>query len=229
MKPTAFYIILVFIMSCSNFDSKKNETKSIDTLTQIKLKTSNFKFVHLDKLSITGDFNGDGKIDTLVENTISGLNKLPIDSIPNYGELDSLARFFDKVESVLTLTLINRKCDTLHFGSPAKGLYCLINIGDNNNDKKDEIALVIDYCDFSNCNSCLIYTLCENKWIELKTFKIHENAFEFNGDSKPIFKQIKGFLEYRKNKWFYIDYNDWFNAESDKDTILKMLKIKKGC
>lgn len=220
-----FIIIFILFFCCSNVDSIKGDRKVADTFKKVNAE---IKFVHLDKLSITGDFDGDGKIDTLVENNISGLNKLSIDSIPNYSEWDSLARFFDRVESDLILSLVNRKCDTLHLGS-GKGLFCLINIGDNNNDKKDEIALVVDQCTFTNICTCHIYSLCKNKWNELKHFIIHRDAFVYDENSKPYLKGIKGFLELRKNKWMYIDYYDWFNAKSDKDTVLRPLKLKNGC
>lgn len=91
------------------------------------------------------------------------------------------------------------------------------------------IALVVDYYSFTNISLCNIYTLCNTKWIQLKSFKIHENAFDYKEKNIPEFKQIKGFLEYRNNNWFYIDYEDWFNAKTEKDTILKPLKIKKVC
>ncbi|MEI7596085.1 MAG: hypothetical protein WCK02_10085 [Bacteroidota bacterium] len=225
MKHAYIFLVYIFIYGCTNVDSIKNNNTTSDTL---KINKAELKFVHLNKLSVTGDFDGDGKKDTLVENNISGLNKMPIDSIPNYSEWDSLARYFDSIESDLILSLINRKCDTLHLGS-GQGLFCLINIGDNNNDKKDEIALVVDHCTFTNICTCHIYSLCDNKWIELKYFIIHRDAFEYDENSKPYSNGIKGFLELRKNKWMYIDYYDWFEAKSEKDTVLKPLKIKSSC
>jgi hypothetical protein len=143
------------------------------------------------------------------------------------GQWDSIENI-DRIGAEVILTLKNRKCDTLHLGSGG-GLYCLINIGDINKDKKDEIAFVVDNYGFTNISLCTIYTICGTEWNELKSFQIHESAFDYEAKNISDFKQIKGFLEYRKNKWFFIDYQDWFNAESDKDTILKPLKIKRGC
>ena len=221
------YFVFIFCFSCSHVDKKNIESRSNDTLDLEKESLTKRAYVHLDKKSIIGDFDGDSKTDTLFQNTINEITKLSIDSFPD-NQWDSIENYFYKINADVILTILNRQYDTLHLGSGG-GLYCLINIGDNNNDKKDEIALVVDYYNFTNITPCCIYTLCGNKWKELKSFKIHESAFDFEGDSIPTFKPIKGFLEFRKNKWFYIDYQDWFNAESDKDTILKQLKIKNGC
>lgn len=184
-------------------------------------------YIQLHKFSITGDFDGDDQTDTLYQNIINETSKIPIDSFPD-NQWDSIEKYFYKINADVILTLSDKQYDTLHLGCGG-GLYCLINIGDNNNDGKDEIAFVVNYYNFTNISPCYIYTLCGNKWTELKSFKIHEMAFEFEGDSIPIFKQINGFLEYREDKWYFIDYNDLFNADSDKDTMLEPLKIKRGC
>jgi hypothetical protein len=226
MKQTIYFVIL-FCFGCYNSDKKNLENKINDSLDIKKELLAKTNYVHLEKLTITGDFDGDGKADTLFQNTINKNTKVSIDSFPN-NQWDSLETYFYKIDADVILTLSNRKCDTLKLGATG-GLYCLINIGDNNKDKKDEIAFVVNYYNFTNITSCCIFTLCDNKWKQLKEFKIHENAFEYEGDTVKTFKQIKGFLEYRKKSWFYIDYIDWFNAESDKDTILKPLKIKNGC
>jgi hypothetical protein len=218
---------MFFCFSCSSSDIKNSENNLETSLNNKKVEHKETKYIHLSKLSINGDFDGDGKTDTLFQNTINKTSKVQIDSFPD-NKWDSIENYFYKINSDVILTISNRQNDTLHLGRGG-GLYCLINIGDNNNDKKDEIAFVVDYYNFTNINPCFIYTLCSNTWKELKSFKIHENAFEFKGDSANTFKQIKGFLEFRKNKWFYIDYYDWFKAESNKDTILKPLKIKNGC
>ena len=218
------YFLLLFCCSCSNADRTESNLKSIVENKNSPLKET---YVLLDKLSITGDFDGDGTTDTLYQNNISGITKLPIDSFPD-SQWDSIENYFSKIDADVILTLSNQKHDTLHLGSGAS-LYCLINIGDNNKDKKDEIAFVVNRYNFTNISRCYIYTLCDPKWIELKSFNIHEFAFQDEDDSLKSLKQIKGFLEYRKNKWFFISYDDWFNAESNKDTILKVLKIKKGC
>jgi hypothetical protein len=123
----------------------------------------------------------------------------------------------------LRLTINNNKTDTLHLGT-AHGLYCLINIGDNNADGKDEIALVIDRLDFSRVNSCQIYSICNNKWTLLKQFSIHEGSFDFTTDKAPKFDNIKDFLEKQNGKWVYKDYlqDDYERLED----VGKMMTLK---
>ncbi len=229
IKPThffkpLFYCFILYFFSCTN-STNTNKNNKTDTLTINKDSAIKNTFFHLKKLSITGDFDGDGKIDTLCQNTINELTKQPIDSFPD-SQWNSIENYFGLMNSDVQLFMSNKPNDTLHLGAGGS-LYCLINIGDNNKDNKDEIAVVVDYYDFTNISTCVIYSLCGNKWNEIKSFKVFESAFDYEVDSMPNFKQINGYLEYRKNKWYYIDYTDWFNAETDKDTILKPLIIKK--
>lgn len=226
MKKFPFLFFLFLSIACSNPHNKKSGSTKNNNLQKNSREISNVKYIQLTNLSVTGDFDGDGNIDTLTEDNISRLNNMPIDSIPDYIEFEYLEKFFNRVGSDIILTFSHQKDDTLHLGS-GYGLFCLINIGDNNKDKKDEIAFVVDYCNFTNISTCYIYTYCKNNWVELKSFSIHENAFE--EDNFHLFKGIKGYLEYRKNKWMYIDYYRLWSAHSDADTIMKPLKIKRGC
>ena len=222
MKQT-MYLLLLFIFGFTCPDKEKSEAEIRGTMQK-----TDTTYVYPDKFSVTGDFDGDGKTDTLVQNNISKITGQSIDSIPYFNDWDSLVQFIDSAGSDVVLTILNGDSEPLHLGS-AFGLYCLINIGDNNKDKRDEIALVVDYCDFSSCNLCFIYTLCENKWVTIKSFGIHESAFDYEGDTLPLIKEIKGFLEYSDNQWMYIDYYKWVEAKKAKDTIMKPLRIKKSC
>ena len=178
----------------------------------------------MNKLYVIGDFDGDSKNDTVFQHNFSKLHRVEIDSSPNVykNNCDTVAKWFYDQQSDIYLTINKINQDTLHLGI-AQGLYCLLNIGDNNSDGKDEISFVVDYFDFSLTNSCEIYTLCNNKWTELKQFGVHEDAFVFTSDTMPIFKNIKGYLENRSGKWFYLDY--------DKDVIetqtMKQIRLNK--
>ena len=108
-------------------------------------------------------------------------------------------------------------------------MHCLINIGDNNKDGRDEIALVVDYLDISRVNSCKIFSLCKNRWKLLKEFGIHEGSFDFETDHNlfPVFTEIKEFLEKKNGKWVYKDYLNDFYERKKYVGKMKQLKLDK--
>ncbi len=193
------------IVSENNMD----EVTRIEIIQETNSKTivDKIKLHKLKKLFVVGDFDGDGKQDTIFQHNYSRLTKTEIEysADPFHMEWESVVEWFYDQDADLYLTINKSNHDTLHLGT-AHGLYCLINIGDNNEDSKDEIALVIDYLDFSSMNSCKIYSLCNDKWTLFKQFGIHEDSFEIIGDKAPIFNNIKDFLEKQNNKWVYKEY-----------------------
>jgi hypothetical protein len=213
-------ILTLGISSC------KGKTAVLADISTITSKSSDTTKLHkLKKLFVVGDFNGDGKQDTVFQHNYSKLKNLEIENSPDplQNDWDTIVQWFYDVEANVFLTINITKQDTLHLGT-AQGLYCLINIGDNNADGKDEIAFVIDYLDFSRVNSCKIYSLCNSKWTLLKKFQVHENSFDFTTDKPPVFDHIKGFLEKRNGKWVYKDFSqDDYTKQED---MVKMLKLK---
>lgn len=221
MKQT-FYILtlLLGLLSCNS-----RAEKTVDHSTVGKTIDDSVKLHQLKKLSVVGDFDGDKKQDTIFQHHFSRLTKTEIEQAadPFQNEWDTVVKWFYHQDADLYLTIYNRNKDTLRLGT-AQGLYCLINIGDNNADGKDEIALVINYLDFSRVNSCKIYSLCSDKWTLLKQFGIHEDAFNFTSENTPLFHNIKAYLEYDHNKWVYKDYlHDGYNNQED---VGRMLPLK---
>lgn len=125
-------------------------------------------FHNPETLSITGDFNGDGTTETLIQDiadstgtTVTRIPNTPAE-IENDTTIDGYHRYIEFVAKLNYRTRIKSNDianKPLYFGS-SQGLYCLINVGNVNNNPGDEIALVIDRLDFSRSNSCKIYTLC---------------------------------------------------------------------
>ncbi len=228
MKRCFLLVFIIFIV-CTSF-IKFNKTSFLARYRPDAFKSNIVVFRQTcnDNLFVPGDFDGDGRTDTLIYDNISKISKKPVVNIPDFSEGGSPDKYLDSLKSDLYITLKNKKADTLHLGL-ARGLFCLINIGDNNNDKRDEIAFVVDYCDFSNCNTCWVYTLCDKRWLELKKFNVHESAFYDEENTAPVFEEIKGYLECRDKKWYYLDYFQWFNASGPQDTIMKPLILKKRC
>ena len=196
-------------------------------LSEFETSTDEIKLRKLEKLFVVGDFNGSGVIDTVFQHNYSKLLKAEIDSsaCPFQNDWETVICWFINQDANVYLVLNNNETDTLHLGL-AQGLYCLVNIGDINSDGKDEIALVIDYLDWSSVNSCQIYTLCDNKWTLLQQFAIHEMAFDFVGEQSPVFSDIKGYLEKHSGTWLYLDYLEYMNVETDS-VKMKPLILKK--
>lgn len=211
------------LLSCNEQTEKTadHSTAPIKAFTNIKLHK-------LEKLFVVGNFDGDKQKDTIFQHNYSTLTRTEIEyaADPFQNEWDTVVKWFYEQGANLYLTISENNQDTLHLGA-AQGLYCLINIGDNNNDGKDEIALVIDHLDFSRVNSCKIYSFCKNKWTLLKQFGVYEDAFNFTSDKAPLFGNIKDFLEKQNGKWVYNHYlqdgyetqeavGNWLTLQLDK-------------
>ncbi|MFD1602889.1 hypothetical protein ACFSJW_24675 [Flavobacterium artemisiae] len=213
-------ILLLLFFSCAKNDKK---THSNNKHTASVLKNTEIETFHkLRKLFCVGDFDGDGKRDTIFQYNFSKLKKEEIINAPDpaKNEWENVIKWFMDQDSDVYLAFNKKKLDTLHLGT-AQGLYCLINIGDNNLDGRDEIALVVDNLDFSNLNSCKIYSICKGKWLELKQFNINESAFDIVEDAQTTFSNIPDYLEKKDDKWYYTD-----NLENEKMQLLKIEKCR---
>jgi hypothetical protein len=199
----------------------------VDNSNATKTVNDEVKLHKLDKLFVVGDFDGDRKQDTIFQHNFSRLTKAEIEysADPFQNEWDTVVKWFYDQDADLYLTINKNNQDTLRLGT-AQGLYCLINIGDNNADGKDEIALVIDKLDFSRVNSCKIYSLCKGKWVILEDFDIYEESFDFSGKKPPVFNEVKDFLERKNGEWYYVDYHQEYEKQEDVGEMLP-LKLDK--
>ena len=223
------FLSLSFILfSCSK---KNSNTSTVEKKLVIQKDTTNSQigFHKLEKLFVIGDFDGDKKTDTIYQRNYSNLQKKEIDFAPSpmKKDWDEVVKWFYNQDSDVNLTLNRKNSKILHLGT-AQGLYCLINIGDNNKDGKDEIAFVIDKCDDSRTNTCKIYTLCDGKWQLLKEFGIREDAFDWEkGETQPKFNSIKCYLEKQNNVWKYLDNNQMEYDSPEEVGKIKTLKLNK--
>ncbi len=221
VKPIFYILTLTLgLLSCNGKTEKTVENSSVPRTTESKVKLHKLK-----KLFVVGDFDGDGRKDTIFQHNYSRLTRTEIDNSadPFQNEWDTVVKWFYDQDADLYLTINKYNQDTLHVGT-AQGLYCLLNIGDNNADGKDEIAFVIDNLDFSKINSCKIYSFCKDKWTQLKQFRVHESSFESTSDKAPTFDNIKDYLEKKNGKWVYRDYLQ--NGYEKEEDVGKMLTLK---
>jgi hypothetical protein len=199
MKPLALLLCLLAI-GC-----KKNTTS-----------TGNNAGTSAPTLTITGDFNGDGTIETLIQDIAdsTGTAVKYIPETPAEIENDTTnegwyryIEFYSNLNYRTRLHTEKLKTDALYFGN-SQGLYCLINVGNLNTIKGDEIALVIDRLDQSRSNDCQIFTLCNGVWQQVFAFSVHEDAFDYKRGEVAILKNIPEALEFKDGQWKYMDYMD---------------------
>jgi len=209
MKNYLFLLLFIFL-SCKT--SKDN---------------FNYKFEKPKTKSIVGDFDGDKIQDTLREIVYSNDSQQQIDKVITCREheFDTVVNWYTK-NNIQHKLFLSKKSPEIYF-SNSMGFYFLKNIGDINNDGKDEIALVIDLLDYSRVNSCRIYTLCNNEWKTLKTIDLHEDSFDYYGDNEPVFDEIKDYLEQKNNIWYYLDYHENDYQSAEEVGKMKVLTLEK--
>ncbi len=192
MRIISGFLICVFILGCQ---SRTTNKESLDS-KQAQNETSGDTFT--DRLMITGDFDGDGKIDTLTESFISSINGKETNKYADL-EYDSLVKLTILKKPISRL--ISTKLQHLIINNDnfqLFGLSFLKNEGDIDNNGTDEIGLVVDWADWSDVNSYKIYTYKNNSWTELLNFEIRENDIDElnkNKDSQGLlYRNTKGDL-----------------------------------
>jgi hypothetical protein len=223
MSKIFFISTITLVLFACNTANEKTE----DNLQNSQTAGDGIFLKKFDGVTVTGDFDGDKKIDTITQHIGSKYKKGDFDSIvdPFKNHRDIVTNWHFNRVTDLYLTVNRPEIDALHLGS-SQGLYCLINIGDNNSDKKDEIALVTDQLDASSVNRCKIFSICNGQWSLLKEFGINEASFS-SGDKDKVFSEIPKYLEHKDNKWLYKDYS--LTEFIKEDTVVEMqtLKIEK--
>lgn len=220
MKTKVFLLLLtISLFACTNNQGKKKQ------VTTHKKSVSKPKMDTLSAMTVTGDFDGDGKTDTLVEKHTFGEDEKIITQLPLFDEYEKEVDYYYKHSIRTVLKANTASIKELDLGT-SFGVYCLINIGDNNKDGKDELALVIAYCDFSMLNSCKIYSICDGEWKMLNHFAVHENSFTYAENETLDPNKIEEYLEKKEGKWLYADALEVLNAD-DTLSLLKPLKIIK--
>lgn len=224
-KKIAEFIFLMFMLvSCADKINKPTEKQFEE---KISVSKTNLAMSKLSKLYVVGNFDGEGKIDTLFQHTFSKKTNAEIILAPNpfKNDWEEVEKWFYNQDAEVTLSFNVTKKEVLHLGI-AQGLYCLINVGDINRDGKDEVAFVVDFLDQSRVNNCKIYSYCYNKWELVKQFGVLEDAFDFDSkvNKSPIFNEIKEYLEKKNGIWLYKDYNE--KEYDNPEDVGKLLPLK---
>jgi len=176
LKTIAF-LIFVTVCSCNSANRQPNEPKK-DT-PKVGIRKDSLPTKHYPvfgyRIVITGDFDGDGRKEKLVEHYFSGIkNKETNKFDEGPTEYDQLVEAAEKKKPISFVLSDNKNIDTLHISSEAQsfGLAYLKNEGDLNGDGTDEVSYVVNWADWSNLNTWHIMTYKNKKWKELYSFAI---------------------------------------------------------
>ncbi len=236
MKIIVYIVLLItFLFSCTdanqdkkieNKNSQKNDNTSTHTNSSIS-NTSSKIIIKSDsilnqksekRVTISGDFNGDGEKEKLVEHYISQITKKETNkTFENVIEYSELVDLIAKKKPQSYIVSSNLEIDTLHISSNPHlfGVLFLRNEGDLNNDGKDEVSYVVDWADWSALNTYHIVTFHNGKWIEIASFPIWEWQLDELKDNQGLIKKLK-------NSEIECYYQ---NAEAELDTMI--LKLNK--
>lgn len=256
--------ILTLFVSCDTSTMNKKDEKvesQIDTLQLDSSKTTNqikeifltipknIKPVFGYRFIISGDFDGDGKKEKLIEHFFSSLDNKETNKFYNsLSDYDQLVALTIKKKPFSFVNSDNKLIDTLHISSDEQllGLSYLKNEGDLNGDGTDEVSYVINWADWSNLNTWHLVTYKNKKWSELFSFQIWDwqlpdlpetfNQYGLFGleqkiintandtVNKRIEKELmnfKGLVKKIKTNKIQIIYR---NDEAEEDTIIVDLK-----
>lgn len=172
---TIFGILITTIICCNQQDN--NKTTAVDSLSiNNQAGTNPLRKEFGDRYSIVGDFNGDGKVDTVFESYISSLtNEETYKKLDNTdGEINidlvikqlPVTRLYTSIPKIDTFIVTREPQQT--------GLFHFRNLGDLNDDGKDEIGYAVNWADYSNLNHYHIVSIIDNKFKEIFSFKINE-------------------------------------------------------
>lgn len=237
MKISISFLLLLLVIGCHSKKHDSKQSRMTDSTAAVSLEvpvtadttpvelipTDTAHWRPLKSLEAYGDFDGDGVVDTLISGVIDSVSRAVLDSEPNphVVEWDTVVNYFSIHSALVTVSFKGKSIDTLFCGpsGSARGLYYLFPIGDISGDGREDVALVVDYCDYSQTNDCFIYSYSSEGWQQTKVFGVNENSFSWSrGKEMPHFTEISNSLLLRNGRWVYCDYMVWMTADSP-DTV----------
>ena len=185
-KNLIIYLMLVGIFSCKNEKHKTIKESEIVKKKELKKKDNSLedelKKIPKDTISalgyrfvIEGDFNGDGEKEKLIEHYYSQINNKETNKFyENLPEFEQLIALIIQKNPKSFLTSSDSKINNFEITNINQqiGLSFLKNEGDLNGDGTDDISYVINFADYSNCNTWHIATYKNNKWKDIYKFSI---------------------------------------------------------
>jgi hypothetical protein len=215
-KTVLMATLLLGLSNCNN-QTKTEQNASINATNPSIKKTMETK--QSERLILTGDFDGNGTIDTVYESYISSLTGQETNK--NFATED----WVEEIELTIKNKPICRIYSSIHPSDTfvltnehqQKGVAYFENLGDLNNDKGDEIGYMIDWADFSNLNTFHVKSFKNKKgWIELFSFTVNE-AISFEPEN--LFEGKFIVIKSDSNKVNYKFYGNEGSVEESEITF----------
>jgi hypothetical protein len=188
-----FLSILAY--SCHSSSGKPKPEKIIlgtsKRVNKPAVKAKELKPVLGHRFVITGDFDGDGKKETLTEHFISGIDHKETNKFYENGNYDTLVKLTNQKKPYCFISCDNKEIKNLEIATKQQlGIAYMKNEGDLDGDGADEISYVVDWADWSSVNFCNVMTYKNNKWKLLYTFEIRDWQVP---DLPQTYNQYSGF------------------------------------
>jgi len=222
MKALQFiiFIFCLTVFACNNEANKnsvslrKDSSVKQDPDSSVALVNRNSeRKIFGERLNMTGDFDEDGKKDTIFESYISALTGKETFKILDSTDWEENVDLVIKNAPVTHLYSTIKVADTFIITKEAEqtGISHIENLGDLNNDKGDEIGYIISWANSSNLNTYHIISLSKNKnWKELFSFPINESV---NYEPDLLYKNSSIIRKTGRNKIKYKFYSDSATVE----------------
>ncbi len=187
MKLTLYKTALLLLIFAA-FTASCNDNSTTDTTAENQTDSTNNAVTiasaaapsATELFSIQGDFDGDGKKETLTEVYISTIdNKVLSKNNDDNLDYEAYRSSVEQQKPKTSLTSSNNAIsDFVVTNDPSQsGLLYLKNEGDLNNDGTDELSYVINWTDHSTMNKVHIVSYKNGQWEELYSFSIRESIF----------------------------------------------------
>lgn len=180
--------IFWFMIICFGCEDNQSEISYSD-------QKRNEKAELIHRLEIEGDFDGDSILDTLREfyfskRTQKEIPKFQFDNHTTKAIVDS---FIMKNQPRTSLYISGKKDkrEGVFYGKdyPTFGISGMINLGDLDNEKGDEIGIVVGSIGHSFISNCEILSYKNYEWIKINSFQIHENQIWNNSFQKVVMER----------------------------------------
>ena len=128
------------------------------------------------RFRITGDFDGDGKRETLRERFLNGWTGKEADKYYAGMEYNDFVIYNGNRRPMTIITSGNKAIDTLKIDDSRQslGLAWLKNEGDLNGDGGDEVSYIPNFADWSETNTCHLMTYSGGTWHKLMEVDVRE-------------------------------------------------------